>query len=340
MKRIGTIFLTIIMALALVSCGKAKVDGDFHTELQRKYLADDYKNFSLYAKGTEELSYPAPIVIKGSDKSEYTVYIGNEEDLSDAVALNYGYSDLKLYNLELGRTYYYKVVVNGNEGRIQSFTTTSQAPRNLYIDGITNFRDLGGWSTADGKTVKQGMVFRSAKFNADESTDTLLTEEGKKAIAELGIKTELDLRSSDDNETGGITESPIPGADYVNVPLESGGNIILLNKDKLKDIFAVFGDEANYPVVVHCSIGTDRTGMVAFLINGLLGVAEEDLYRDFLFSNFGNIGSMRTQTIIKTYMDTIEMASGNTLSEQIRNYLISQGVEASDLDTLVKMLSE
>ena len=49
----------------------------------------------------------------------------------------------------------------------------------------------------------------------------------------------------------------------------------------LKDAFAIFGNKDNYPIVMHCSIGTDRTGMLAFLINSLLGVSEEDLYKDY-----------------------------------------------------------
>ena len=167
----------------------------------------------------------------------------------------------------------------------------------------------------------------------------MITEQGLKAVRELGIKTEIDFRTTDDGESGNITESPL-GSDvkYVSIPLRSGGNIILLNKDSLKDLFAVLGDESNYPIVFHCSIGTDRTGMAAFLINGLLGVSKDDLIRDFLFSNFGNIGSMRTQSIIETYIDTVGIAGGSTLSEQIENYLISVGVSTEDIATLRRML--
>ena len=42
-------------------------------------------------------------------------------------------------------------------------------------------------------------------------------------------------------------------------------------------------------LLLHCSIGTDRTGVICFLINALLGVSEEDLYKDYLFSMFGMI---------------------------------------------------
>lgn len=48
-----------------------------------------------------------------------------------------------------------------------------------------------------------------------------------------------------------------------------------------REIFRVLADKENYPVYFHCIAGADRTGTVAFIINGLLGVSYEDLTRDF-----------------------------------------------------------
>ncbi len=340
--------LIMCMALMLTGCGKkAEKTVDFHTEAQANYLKDDYKNFKSYADGTKELSIPNPVKIefKGDGSQSYKVLLSESEDLSNPVEIKTESGkdgdSFSVYNLKVGKTYYYQVTGENKTGEIEKFTIASDAPRNLFVEGVTNVRDIGGWKYGE-NTVKQGVIFRTSKFNKDESSELMVTENGINTLVnELGIKTEIDLRTFDDNENGGITESPLGnGVKYVSIPIVSGGNIITLNKDKLKDIFAVFGDESNYPICFHCSIGTDRTGMLAFLINGLMGASEEDLYRDFLFSNFGEIGSVRTPSIIKTYMTTVDLASGNNLSEKIRNFLINNGVAEADLNTLVKMLTE
>jgi hypothetical protein len=155
----------------------------------------------------------------------------------------------------------------------------------------------------------------------------------------LKVKSELDIRRTDNNENGGITVSPLGSkVKYYSVPMKSNGNCLLLNKDVIKNAFKILGDESNYPIVIHCSIGTDRTGMLCFLINALLGVSEEDLYRDYLFSNFGNIGGNRTPSIIDTYLLNISTSYGETLSEKTYNYLKNIGVNESDLNTLISLM--
>lgn len=312
---------------------------DFHTEEQAQYLAGDYQLYKLYANGTEEKSRPeATVLTVGEDCNGQTVVLSLNEDLSDAVSVEVSDGAAAFYNLLIGTTYFYKV----GDGEVQSFVTCGTAPRNLYVDGVTNVRDLGGWSIGESGRVRQGMIYRCAKLTASETAEVLISEDGIVTMRDgLAVKTEIDLRTVDDNEYGGLTASVLgDGVTYMSLPIESGGNIILLNKDKLKDIFAVFGDEANYPIAFHCSIGTDRTGMIAFLLNGLLGVEKDDLYRDFLFSNFGEIGKMRAPSIIKTYIDTVEMSQGADLSEKIYNYLVSAGVEASDLDNIKRIMTE
>ena len=58
----------------------------------------------------------------------------------------------------------------------------------------------------------------------------------------------------------------------------------------LRDIFAVLSDESNYPVYFHCNAGADRTGTLAFLIEGLLGVSYADTIRDFELTSFSKFG--------------------------------------------------
>ena len=344
-KKLRSLIL-IFAVILLCACGKKTAAPDaarqIHTKAQAAYLEGAYTGITKYAKGEKELSIPEPVELQFKGiTAPFTVYISENQDMSDAVQYESKKDTAKIYNLKIGTKYFYYARSGNTKTEVSSFQVEDVAPRNLYIDGVTNVRDLGGWKTSSGKSVKQGAIFRSGKFNYDLSADKTVTEQGIKAMKELGVKTEIDLRQVDNGESGYITESPL-GSDvkYVSVPLDSGGNNILLNKEKLKLLFSVFGKEENYPIVFHCSIGTDRTGMLAFLINGLLGVSDEDLYRDFLFSNFGNIGGMRTQSIITTYIDTVDLAKGNTLSEKIENYLISVGVNAGDLAVLKRMMTE
>lgn len=79
--------------------------------------------------------------------------------------------------------------------------------------------------------------------------------------------------------------------------------------------------------------------MMAFLLNGLLGATEEQLYRDYLYSNFGNIGSSRNNSAITSYLSIVNKCEGDALSKRIYNYLIGIGVDANDINTFIEMMT-
>src|SRR5215831_19896322 len=60
-------------------------------------------------------------------------------------------------------------------------------PHVVPLEGGSNFRDLGGYRTADGRTVRRGAVFRSAHLGG-------LTDEDRAALGRLGVRTIVDLR--------------------------------------------------------------------------------------------------------------------------------------------------
>ena len=347
-KIIKKILIVLIFVFVFTSFSCAKKEEllkfDIHTELQNKYLSGPRDNATLYAKGLEELSYPNPVTLtwKGEDKT-YVVTLSLDENFENSKEYYTYTNKISIYNLYILKMYYYKVL-DGEEEIVNSkFVITSFGPGNMYVDGLSNCRDVGGWLLDDNKIIKQGLIYRSSKLNNDESTDLVISEVGLSTLKkEFNIKTEIDLREVENNENGGITESPI-GSDvnYVSIPMVSGGNILLLNKDKMKELFEVFGDSNNYPIIFHCSIGTDRTGLVSLLLLGLLEASEDDIYRDYAFSNFGLIYRVRLTKNVDDYLKTLKQNyNAPTLKEMIIKYLVDCGVELENINNFISLMKE
>ena len=324
---------------------------NIHTERQQRainYALDgEFDKITTVARGGSEWSHPEPVVLNWfvfavDDITGYTVNVSENMDMSDPyfTGTTTTETEIRVYNLELATTYYWTVTatVAGKDvtSGVAVFTVSGQSPRNLYADGITNVRDMGGWETESGGRVKQGMLYRSARLNNNVvvTEDTIYT---MKTV--LGIRSEIDLRQDDDAQY--ITESPL-GADvtYVRYPMTAADNIILNNPEQIKQVMTFLADESNYPILFHCSIGTDRTGAIAYLVNGLLGVTEEDLYLDYMYSHFGNIGGIRSVQTAMNYTELVSSYEGDTLSEKIYNYLVGVGVPSEQLGSIIGILTE
>ncbi len=325
-----------------------------HTELQKDYLADGYNNIAEYANGVEELSRPAPVLLEweyeNANAKKYVLEVSRYENFVKPIKIATAEPRAEVYNLETGAEYFWRVRAGRSVSPVSSFTTAAAAPRNLYVDGVTNVRDLGGWSTWDGQTVKQGMIIRCGRLNKSETPEVEIeiTDDGIAFMRDvLDVATEIDLRMPDahNTETGGITQSPL-GADvnYINIPMEwvMGNSFDYLTDTQyypaIRRFFEVASNINNYPIIYHCNIGTDRTGLYAFLINGLLGVTEQDLYRDYLFSNFGNIGGARSVSNIKAYVNKIKEYAGDTFDKQVENCLLDIGVEQAHIDAVKRIM--
>ena len=79
--------------------------------------------------------------------------------------------------------------------------------------------------------------------------------------------------------------------------------------------------------------------IICFLINALLGVSEEDLYKDYLFSMFGEITVNRNPSTIEDYIKKVSNSDGETLKEKTFNYLLNAGVNEEDLNTLIRVMT-
>lgn len=323
---------------------------------------------------------------KQNGSSFYTVYLSENQTFEDAtVEKVFGYTPmLDLYNLLPGTTYYWKVkgTYSGDESAVGTFTTEESKVRTIYVDGVSNARDLGGYETTTGK-VNYGLLYRGGKLNGTTSGEAI-TEEGKSEMLDsLKIKTEIDLRSTGDD--GGQTENAIGGGvNYIKIPLgqyanildyetwsnldksEKSGNFDANNKNAIKQIFELLADKNNYPIYFHCNAGADRTGTLALLINGLLGVDEQSLIKDYELTTISRYGKRLRSSLTEDnkaftetgvmqndggnyvamglFIDSLKSAytDGGDINEAIYNYLIEYiGLSNDTLDkTKSIMLSQ
>lgn len=321
---------------------------DIHTELQQEALAAGADHFSEYSNlGVDDFSQPAGVEISWSYAGEpqpdkFTVSLSLDESMADAQTTDVsGANSCILQNLLLGTTYYYTITAGDVVSDVYSFTTAEQGPRNLSVEGITNVRDLGGWETNDGGRIRQGLLYRCGQLNTEETTDPCITEAGIEAMKALGVKTEIDFRRTEDNEQGGITESPL-GSD-VNYYSEPIGYVTDISPDaaSIQETFRIMADAENYPLFYHCKIGTDRTGLISYLVLALCGVPMDEIYVDYAFSNLGQIqGKRNPNRLDKMIADNLADYAGETPADTARNYLTAIGVTEEELDAVVSILVE
>ena len=230
-----------------------------------------------------------------------------------------------------GTDYYWQVIANNGETKTHSQIfafTTKAGTRTVDIDGVTNSRDVGGYATPNGTTA-QGMIYRTARLDD-------VTDEGKAAVAKLGIKTDLDLRA-----VGEGMENPLD-ISYVRAtpaPLYTNGIATPEGKAAIKMVFQTFANKDNYPIAMHCSVGRDRTGTAVALLNGLLGVDEQTIVNEYMLSVFGYLstfqkGSDALINNINGYTAYVHTFAGETFAEKTENLLLDAGVTAEEIQSV------
>lgn len=235
----------------------------------------------------------------------------------------------QISNLYPDRLYYYQVehlqgdslVALLDEGR---FRTIGQV-RMIRVDGAHNVRDIGGWPTQFGVPIRYGALYRSG--NMDRVTD-----EGRhEFVKNLGVRAELDLRAE-----SRLSSSPLGDeVDFIRLITDSYTGAISSRRHEyvrdLKWIIARLREDK--AVNWHCAVGCDRCGTLSFLIEGLLGVGEEDLCRDYELSTFRGHKRWRSHKGFRTMLPWIRSHGGSDdLAECFYNYWREGGMTEEELD--------
>ena len=174
--------------------------------------------------------------------------------------------------------------------------------RNLNLAGACNFRDLGGYHTKDGRTLRWRQIFRSNHLGHVTAADIDI-------LRGLGLKTAFDFRGTEERiaalcelpeiEVHSLPIEPtvvaalrarraagiaLSSADAVDVMRQSYRNYVRANTPSFRALFGhLLEDRA--PLVIHCTAGKDRTGFACALILHALGVPDEIIAEDYLLTN-------------------------------------------------------
>lgn len=339
---------------------------EIHTAAQKEYLSytGEYKTIptSNYPDGNKTNSNPVQVANQDveatkttvtweydehNDNVTYSVSLSTKMDFSDGFEIKgTNAQSLDLYNLFLGTNYYRINAYDGDDvttSGVYSLKVDTTYPRNLYVGNkMTNCRDMGGRVLPSGGTIRQGLLYRTCG-NGYNQDGQKIDDEGKDILSnQLKVKTEIVLH----NDDGFNFDLPGTTVYKTYMDYDGGKHHFSRNTENVINVFKILADKNNYPVYYHCRIGTDRTGLVAILVNGLLGVELNEIYQDYLFSNFGKIGKKRYigsqagDDDISVYVSEIEAAPGNTFQEKVYNVLLSIGVTKETLAAVLDNLIE
>ena len=180
----------------------------------------------------------------------------------------------KITNMIPGVTYYWESATDSNK---YGYVKATGERRFIALDTTRNVRDLGGLSADGNRTIKYGKILRG---------EAIKTPADKTGLQKLGITVEYETRDDANGPEQFDTASRRKvGLIHYNIKNDgtnsTGGtddNYTLARKAAVLAINDIIAGESIY---IHCSHGADRTGTLAYLLEGLLGVSKEDRYEDY-----------------------------------------------------------
>ena len=187
---------------------------------------------------------------------------------------------------------------------VHMFTHSSQdlAQRHISLKGASNFRDIGGYAGYGGRTVKWRKIFRSDHLAALEAADL-------SKLQNLGVRRAFDFRGVQESQAQAyawpsierhslsieptvvqrlqaqhLTGQPLTAADALDAMQTTYRDFVRSDSDRFAQLFEHLLEKSE-PLLFHCTAGKDRTGLAAALVLSALGVAETDIWQDYLLTN-------------------------------------------------------
>ena len=234
----------------------------------------DNTTMEIYASDNDS-SFPLH-PLKNVDVNKYIDVIENADSL--------GY---RFFKLKVGNTY--SPIISNRFHR---------------FDDVQNFRDIGGYVTNDGRTVKWGKIFRAGDFSHISKLDD-------EQLEKLNLKTVIDLRAKktqqnisdilktphryelyisgiyNDSISEKVLENKFLKGDALIYMQDAYRSILIEHTKQYSDFFDYLTNEENYPLVFHCSLGKDQSGIASFLLLRALDVPVDIAEEDYVLSNRG-----------------------------------------------------
>ena len=229
--------------------------------------------------------------------------------------------------------YYSYTVKKGSKKVLKGRFRTEGLVRMLDIKDCVNARDMGGWSTIDGRKVKYGLLFRTGSIDGEYHGDSgdncpgarcrnplheaaqsqvgdparyTLHDESVSALRFIGIDADLDLRGVTGEgmwgnqcmaHTRSLGVTKIPGADFGQIMTDIALHNPFDDPAVVRDVDWIIQElKSGHHVAFHCRSGADRTGAVAMIIEALLGVRGGDIALDYELTSLSSEGSGQTRS--------------------------------------------
>lgn len=322
-------------------------DTDYTTTFVKKYVNTPTNYVKHYPRGAritwDNAADNQRLIVKYSEKA-------------DTISLPDGTDEYTLLNLLPNKNYEYAIVADGITLKKGHFRTIGQV-RMLCLPSMRNMRDLGGWTTTDGKTLRYGRLFRGGEMNdyyniqpndshCISSEDSLYMHDVLKIRLDLDLRDDRDMNLKDTDTANDRNHTELGSdVDYVNIMANyNHANFIYYHRDcayrwgdALRTVIRSLAEGKN--VYFHCVWGADRTGTLAMLIQGLCGVEQKDIEKEFELTAFYR-DKNRTWDYWGENLEYIKTLKGNTLKEKFETYCIRVGLTIDDIETLRRELLE
>lgn len=287
---------------------------------------------------------------------EATLRFSTNKDMSDAreVQVTEGATSAKLRNLYRNTTYYYQLDTGSYKSKVYNFKTDDY-PRLINADKIYNFRDLGGYETSYGIRTNQGLVYRASEINSKSfgQHNANVTEELLAVQNEvLHIGKEIDLRKDNSSDTDYTHECHLVGEAGSQEAKDAYESLTVIAYDSFindasstknyKRIFEILANADEEHVFFHCWGGADRTGMVAFFLNAILGVSYTDLVIDFELTtetnnkrcHMHNSNNAHFPKFLHAFTTYATYDATKTVNENAVAFLLDKGVEMESIEKI------